>query len=242
VVRRVSKKIAKWVLSAFVLSYLADQILREVRLSIRSYLSFLINRRKFQQADRARVNIGCGSRPTPGWFNLDISRDPAVIFWDCRRGLPFRDGSVEAIYAEHLLEHLDPETEAKLFLGECRRCLLPHGVLRLVVPDAGMYIRLYGGSWDTFAAIRPLRKESASYYDAWLGCSYRTQMEFINAVFRQNGEHKFAYDAETLCLLLRDAGFARVVKQEFGVSLDPKMAPDSSDRRAESLYVEAVKE
>jgi len=40
---------------------------------------------------------------------------------------------------------------------------------------------------------------------------------------------------------MREAGFMNVVVQQFGVSIDPNMAPDSNDRRTESLYVEAVK-
>ena len=40
---------------------------------------------------------------------------------------------------------------------------------------------------------------------------------------------------------MREAGFADAVVQQFGVSIDPKMAPDHSARRTESLYVEAFK-
>jgi len=50
-------------------------------------------------------------------------------------------------------------------------------------------------------------------------------MQFMNAIFRQRAEHKYAYDAETLVLALRQAGFVDVVVQQFGVSIDPKMAP-----------------
>ncbi len=74
-----------------------------------------------------------------------------------------------------------------------------------------------------------------------LGWVYQTKMQFMNAIFRQRTEHKYAYDAETLVLVMREAGFVDVVVQEFGVSIDSKMVPDSNDRRTESLYVEAVK-
>jgi hypothetical protein len=66
-------------------------------------------------------------------------------------------------------------------------------------------------------------------------------MRLINAVFRQHGEHKYAYDAETLVLILRQAGFSQVIPQTFGVSIDPDMAPDSEARKTERLYIEAVK-
>jgi len=190
-----------------------------------------------------RVNIGCGNHPTPGWINLDkVSRHPEVLYWDCTNRLPFTDGTVVAIYSEHFFEHLDYETEAKPFLRECLRCLQPQGILRLVVPDAGAYLKLYAnGQWDAMAARRPLTKEGSKYRDYWLGHTYRTQMEFINAVFRQYGEHKYAYDAETLVFLLLEVGFARACETTFDVSSDPNMAPDTPERQSESLYVEATK-
>ena len=63
----------------------------------------------------------------------------------------------------------------------------------------------------------------------------------MNAIFRPGYEHRYAYDAETLLLVIREAGFADGVVQQFGVSIDPKMAPDNNERGTESLYVEAVK-
>jgi hypothetical protein len=66
-------------------------------------------------------------------------------------------------------------------------------------------------------------------------------MELINGVFRQNGEHKYAYDAETLIKLIRRCGFARVTEQEFGKSLLSELVLDRRDRARESLYVEAIR-
>jgi hypothetical protein len=70
---------------------------------------------------------------------------------------------------------------------------------------------------------------------------YSTKMELINAIFRQDGEHKYAYDAETLMQLLRSVGFSRVTQMRFGVSSDPAMPPDTPELQSESLYVEAAK-
>ena len=89
--------------------------------------------------------------------------------------------------------------------------------------------------------MRPLDRTSDGWRDGRLGWVYQTKMQFMNAIFRQRAEHKYAYDAETLVLVMREAGFMNVVVQQFGVSIDPNMAPDSNDRRTESLYVEAVK-
>jgi len=89
--------------------------------------------------------------------------------------------------------------------------------------------------------MRPLDRTANGWRDRWLGQIYQTKMQLVNAIFRQRYEHKYAYDDETLILVMREAGFRNVVAQQFAISLDPKMAPDRKDRRMESLYVEAIK-
>jgi hypothetical protein len=66
-------------------------------------------------------------------------------------------------------------------------------------------------------------------------------MEFINAVFRQDGQHKYAYDAETLIVMLQDAGFSSSCETNYNVSSDPNMTLDAPARKTESLYVEGRK-
>lgn len=80
-----------------------------------------------------RLHIGCGASPIEGWVNVDIQDGAGVDrLLDVRRGLPFED--VELIFAEHFIEHLTLE-ESLAFLAECRRILLPEGVLRLSTPN-----------------------------------------------------------------------------------------------------------
>src|SRR5947208_6224209 len=235
------RKAIKFIIAKAVPMYLIQQVANEVRLAIRRMLSAHSVRRKLISQRGGRVNIGCGDHPTQGWINLEVISHPGVYFWDCRSGLPFSDGTVAAIYSEHFFEHLDLETEARPFLRECLRCLQSGGVLRIVVPDAGAYLRAFSGPWQPLADMRPLDWTANGWRDGRLGWVYQTKMQFMNAIFRQRTEHKYAYDAETLVLVMREAGFVDVVVQEFGVSIDSKMVPDSNDRRTESLYVEAVK-
>jgi predicted SAM-dependent methyltransferase len=218
-----------------------SHLLGELRISAKRAVHSRSVRRRLACVRDRRVNIGCGSRPTAGWINLDLWPLQSAFFWDCRRGLPFADNTVTAIYTEHVFEHLDLETEAKRFLRECRRCLQPDAVLRIVVPDAGAYLRAYGQTWAPLAAMRPLEPTDEGWRDPWLGDIYQTQMQLINAVFRQREEHKYAYDEETLTLLLREAGFSQIIPQRFAVSIDEQMAPDNEARQNESLYIEAVK-
>lgn len=98
------------------------------------------------------LNIGCGAVFHPDWVNLDAApADPSVIACDIRDGIPYEDGSFDAVYASHVLEHLDPASGTRL-LQDCRRVLRPAGILRIVVPDLEVIARLYIASLEDAAA------------------------------------------------------------------------------------------
>jgi hypothetical protein len=66
-------------------------------------------------------------------------------------------------------------------------------------------------------------------------------MELVNEIFRQAYTHKFAYDAETLVLLLERHGFENAAQTDYGKSREPDICIDFEDRAHESLYVEGSK-
>lgn len=227
-------------------SPLADEIVVELGVSLRRALYSRATQLKLARLDGCRVNIGCGYRPTPGWINIELKSTAETFFWDCRRSLPFSDAKVTAIFCEHVFEHFHPETEAPLFLRECLRCLRPGGVLRIVVPDAGAYLRAYSQSWEQLAELSPLQQIQEGWQETQYNYKgqynvYRTKMQLINEVFRQGNQHKYAYDEETLLLVLLNAGFSDVIPQKFDISLDPEMTPDNEARKMESLYIEGVR-
>jgi len=92
----------------------------------------------------AYLNIGCGSIFSSDWNNIDFIKNKDVLFWDIRKGLPFPDKSMDAVYFSHLLEHLSP-TEATNLMSEVNRILKTGGIVRIVVPDlrrvCGEYLR-----------------------------------------------------------------------------------------------------
>src|SRR5262249_10215856 len=146
----------------------------------------------------------------------DLVGHEADLAWNLRRPLPFPDGSVDAIFHEHVLEHF-PADHGLLLLEECHRLLRPGGVLRVGVPDAGVYARSYvdGGS-GVIEELRPGRP---------------TPMLAFEEIFYHHG-HKAMYDAETLALFLSAAGFGDVSARGFGESaISPP--PDSEHRRDE---------
>jgi predicted SAM-dependent methyltransferase len=153
---------------------------------------------------------------------VDLSRE-ADIRLDLRRPFPLADACASEIYCEHLLEHLTYPGEVERFLAECRRVLDPGGRFAVAVPDAGAALVEYaaGGGPDLAAA----RKH-------WHPPSARTLLDQVNFIFRQDGEHRYAYDEETLRARLEDAGFVDVQRREFDPSLD------SEERRVGSLYME----
>lgn len=80
-----------------------------------------------------RLHIGSGRARLEGWLNVDIQALPGVdVVADVTRGLQFT--GVEAIFAEHFLEHLALD-DAIAFLLESHRVLKDGGWLRLSTPN-----------------------------------------------------------------------------------------------------------
>jgi len=195
---------------------------------------------RYRHSKNLLLNLGCGYSGRPGWENVDSFRLPGVtLVFDCRRRLPFPAGSAQGIFTEHFVEHLDYTEEVPYFLAECHRVLLPGGVLRIVVPDAEQYLRAYvEDGWDRAVQLRQLDE---AHVDPRFGCRYLTKMELVNMVFRQDGEHRFAYDFETLRLCLETAGFTTIMRQSYNQSIMTELCIDKERRATESLYVDAVK-
>lgn len=170
-----------------------------------------------------RLNLGSGPRKLDGWVNVDILGMNPDLHWDLRRGIPFPDASVHATFLEHVLEHFETG-EALRILEECRRVLLPGGIVRVGLPDFGLYIRSYVEDRATLERLRPGRP---------------TPLLAVGEVALQHG-HRSVWDADTLERALEEAGFDDVRVRPFGDSaLEPP--PDTEMRKAESVYAEGVK-
>lgn len=127
-----------------------------------------------------RLHIGCGPRILKGWINIDLSLEPykkyekkGIQYFPeeekgnvddfyamniIETGLPLPDNSVDAIFHEDFIEHLD-QKEQVIFLAETLRALKVGSVHRVNTPDllksmethsdfskgkAGVYV----GEWD----------------------------------------------------------------------------------------------
>lgn len=81
------------------------------------------------------------------WTNIKFSVLPFpsteyVLSCDIRRPLPYPDSTFDAVYTNHVLEHLTPE-EGRFFASELFRVLKPGCICRVVVPDLERNCREY---------------------------------------------------------------------------------------------------
>ena len=87
---------------------------------------------------------------------------------------------------------------------------------------AVIWLSAFGGTaartsapWEPLVKMRPLEMADGGWKDRSMPAVYQTQMQLISSVFRQDWEHKYAYDEETLTHVLRQAGFSQVIRQRF---------------------------
>ena len=148
-----------------------------------------------------KLHLGCGPHSLKGWLNIDNQPYAGVDrALDVAQGLPFE--GVSFVFAEHFIEHLDYR-EALGLMRECRRVLSDDGVLRLSTPNL---------DWVWASHYRHAPEGD----DAIAGCFA------LNRAFRGWG-HQFLYNFTTLRASLLDAGFADVVRAEYGESAHPEL-------------------
>jgi predicted SAM-dependent methyltransferase len=203
---------------------------------VQSAVCPLLRGRRFQLRSRRiqglrYLDLGAGPNTHEEFINVDFQWRPGIdLCWDISRGLPFASGSLDGIFTEHCIEHLSMPTAMRL-LADCRRMLARTGRMRIVVPDAELYLRGYADGAFAF----PYGQTSPE------GIS--SQIVAINQVFYQDRDspfgHVWMYDFHLLEQVLRAAGFQTVERMRFGVGADAKLLIDTPSRASESLYVEA---
>ncbi len=185
-----------------------------------------------------------------------------ILPHDLRRGIPFPDDSVDAIFHSNVLEHLDRGI-AEQFLAEALRALRPGGMHRIVVPDfeyaCGAYMA-HIAECDRDPQARSLHED---FIELVLEQSIRREAagtrlqpalrRFIeNAVLgdaRRRGEtHQWMYDRISLAELLRRVGYSHVKLMRYDVSDIPDWAEygldthiDGSEYALGSIYMEGRK-
>lgn len=140
-----------------------------------------------------KLHLGCADKIIPGFVNVDVRDLPGVdVVADARKLTSFENGSIDLIYACHILEHF-PRPQTFSTLLEWNRVLKPGGVLRIAVPD-----------WDATVAAY----QRTGDYENLLNWIYGGREYGENVHFRQ-------FNFAGLKTLLVEAGFKRVVRYDW---------------------------
>lgn len=135
-----------------------------------------------------KLNLGAGNDHRKGWINADIdpTTNPDQII-DLSKKLPFKDGQIDEILLQDVLEHFTKLDGEKL-LKEIRRILKPKAKLTLRVPNV-------------YQVIEQFKDDP------------QVLMEFVYGTTDQNGvwgAHKHGFDAQSLKETLILAGFDNI--------------------------------
>jgi predicted SAM-dependent methyltransferase len=194
-----------------------------------------------------KVNIGGQKNRSKGdfsdWVVVDIMDGAEVQLDISSSPLPFAEGSVDAIYTSHTLEHI-PGSRLPFVLSEMNRCLRPGGILRVVVPDADKAIRAYVKGDTRFLRDRRnpakmpfLPDHPLCYLLSWF-LSYDADAD--GKPLPSHG-HIMAFDFSLLRMYLQNAGFRVVKPKSFDACSPVFKGCDFKRYRDCSVYVEAVK-
>jgi predicted SAM-dependent methyltransferase len=145
-----------------------------------------------------KVQFGCGSNFLQGWENYDSEID-------ITKPLPFNDNSIDYIFCEHVIEHIEYE-EFNNFLVECYRCLKGKGRMRLTAPFLDKILKMNNKEYFKWSSEKYYKKEP-------------TYCNTVNSLFRLFG-HKYIYDKETIEILLKKHNFNNIKFYDPGFSDD----------------------
>ncbi len=189
------------------------------------HIQGLFEARKYRGRSRMAMHLGCGNVIMGGWINIDLN-PCADLMLDARERLPFPDGSFSTIYSEHFYEHFNYPRDITHLLSECYRVLEAGGLHSFGVPDGEIVLRHY--TTHEYA-------EHAAAQIRWNPEWCRTQMDHVNYCLRQNGEHRWYYDEETMRRLLERVGFVAIQRRQFDPTLDQEA------RRVGTMYMQCRK-
>ena len=143
-----------------------------------------------------RLHLGCGPYRVRGYLNIDASYDAKAADFVCdlmALDSYFSPGSIEAIYACHVLEHFSTE-EAQILMRKLCTLLAVGGELRLSVPDLDRIVKIYAKNWEHF---------QTPGNSPWVGLIYGGQGTPYDY-------HKTGFNFCWMKYLLEKAGFSHV--------------------------------
>ena len=181
-----------------------------------------------------KLQLGAGSNGLSGWLNseafvpssfthsLKIASD--YIFLDVCQPFPFEDNSLDYIFHEHVIEHINYH-QGQFMLQECFRVLKPGGRIRIATPDLQVFLGLYGNqaSAEQKLFLSEYVRFNSDVWSADLKHVRNNHAVFVlNHNFRAWG-HQFIYDYPALSEALERAGFSDTERQSPQESKDDNL-------------------
>ncbi|PSB20360.1 methyltransferase domain-containing protein [Phormidesmis priestleyi ULC007] len=165
----------------------------------------LIALKDTQPKSAIKLHLG-GKEPHSDWKILDIEPRPEVDFiGDAADLSQFADGSIDTIYASHILEHFHYSLNNELIttLAEWYRVLQPGGQLMVSVPNLQTLCWLYLNP-----NLRPMDR-------------HQLMRIIFGGHMNQYDVHRVGFDPDTLALYLQEVGFVDCTPvSEFGLFND----------------------
>ncbi len=143
-----------------------------------------------------KLNIGSNNVLLDDWVNMDILDIPGVIKYDARGTIPYDDNSVDFIFSEHFIEHLN-ESEANYFFSECYRVLRPDSVMRTATFNINDIMKICL-DWD---------KHKNSYSNGIF--KDKGAIDFFNLAVYEGNLHHYMYDHKEMIRIIKRAGFTK---------------------------------
>lgn len=160
-----------------------------------------------------KLQIGAGPNNLPDWLNTDIEPIEGQAFLDAGAPFPLPDNSIHYIYAEQLIEHLNP-VQATVMLRESYRTLKPEGRLRLATPDLDRMVAMF----DEVETDEERRFITAMSKFARISVNDADRPVYILNVFFRRWGHQFLHNQQSLASALKSAGFKDVRVVRYGES------------------------
>lgn len=164
----------------------------------------------FPPVDGLKIDIGCGTNPTPGYVGCDARkmRGVAHVFDFGAQRWPFKDGSVAEIIMQHSIEHVSYRRLPHV-LGEARRVLAPGGKLVIRTPDLRFIIDHYlaGRITPEFPPDQNFIAANFGEDANALSPGWWAVLKMFSGQDYPGNEHRFCFDFETLKNVLASQGF-----------------------------------
>lgn len=175
-----------------------------------------------------KINLGCASKPFPGFINVDIRDVPGVdVIDDISKLEKFENGCADLIYVSHVLEHFG-RREYMNVLERWYDVLKDGGTLRIAVPDFEKIVEHYNEN-KNLEILRGFLYGGQTYAQNYHYCTWDLQSlsnDLIKIGFKEIKRYNW-----------RDTEHSHI--DDFSQSYLPHM--DKTNGKLMSLNIEAIK-